>query len=627
VLPAELSSPREEHAEPSVRPSAWLVLGLALGLVSGYAEVAFQAARHYILDHWVRLGPHTLWMAPLAQAILLGFLGILAGVAWQARPGRRTGLVILGTLAWIAVLPELLSQPWIDTRAAALVGLGFSVQAARLAIKRLDRLLQLARRALPILAVSLGLAAAAVPLGLAWRERRLLARHASAEGHPSVLLIILDTVRAASLSVYGYSRPTTPFLEVFAREGALFQKAYSASSWTLPSHASMLTGHWPHEVSADWNTPLDRRYPTLAEYFTNAGYATGAFVSNYVYTRPESGRDRGFIRSEAFRVTPAEVVASSSIARWLADLHWVRRVVGSQDVLNRKLTANVRQDFLRWMGGLRGRPFFAMLNIFDAHEPYLPPAPFDTLFGDGRISFHPKTIFTQRSVALNEDTRLTLPAAELERQKNAYDGALRYIDTQLRVLIEELRRRGVLDEIVVVITSDHGEGFGEGGEFMHGNLFSDLTTHVPLLVRFPRVVPAGRVISQEVSLRDLPSTLAGLAGFSVPADSIPGHPLVDLLRSPSSSDAGVSPAFSSFWAWKQSGARNWSLVRSGLRYLVSDKGKESLFDLRSDPYEVSSLLERPAPEIRDSAKAFRSVIDSIRTVTITSPRPNPWTSK
>jgi arylsulfatase A-like enzyme len=504
------------------------------------------------------------------------------------------------------------------------VGLGFSVQAARLGSTRLGRLVHLARRVLPLLLLSLGMAAVAVPLGLAWRERRLLARHAIANGHPSVLLIILDTVRAASLSVYGYSRPTTPFLEAFSREGARFEKAYSVSSWTLPSHASMLTGHWPHEVSADWNTPLDRRYPTLAEYFTNAGYATGAFVSNYVYTMPESGLDRGFIRYEAFRVTPAEVVASSSIARWLADLHWVRRAVGSQDVLNRKLTANVREDFLRWMGGLGGRPFFAMLNIFDAHEPYLPPVPYDTLFGDGRISFHPKTIFTQRSVALSEDTRKTLSAAEQERQQNAYDGALRYIDTQLGLLIEELRRRGVLNEIVVVITSDHGEGFGEGGEFMHGNLFSDLTTHVPLLVRFPRGVPAGRLIPQEISLRDLPSTLVGLAGFPASPDSLPGHPLVELLRSPSSSDVGVSPAFSSFWAWRQSGARNWSVVRSGLRYVLSDKGKELLFDLRNDPYETASLLERASPEIRDSARAFRSVIDSIRAVTTTSPRPNPW---
>jgi len=379
-----------------------------------------------------------------------------------------------------------------------------------------------------------------------------------------------------------------------------------------------------HELSADWNTPLDDRYPSLAELFTNAGYASGAFVSNYVYTMPESGLGRGFIRYGAFRVTPAEIVASSSITRWLADMHWVRRIVGSQDILNRKRADNVREEFLKWKDGLGGRPFFAMLNIFDAHEPYLPRVPYDTLFGDGRISFDPKTKFTQRSVALGEADRKRLSAEEQVHQHNAYDGALRSIDDQLSLLIDALRQRGNLDDIIVVITSDHGEGFGEGGEFMHGNLFADLTTHVPLLVRFPRVVPAGRVIPEDVSLRDLPATLIALAGLEVRADTLPGHSLVELLRSESAGGSGLSPAFSSFWAWRKTGARNWSMVRSGLRYLLSDKGKPSLFDLRSDPFETVNLLPRANPGLADSARAFRSIIDSIRAVTTTSPRPDPW---
>jgi arylsulfatase A-like enzyme len=603
-----------------VRPGAWLVLALCLGLASGFADVGFQAARHFFLHHWVRLSAHALWMAPLAQTLFLGIIGVVAALAWRLRPQRGTALAILGALTGLAMLPVALAQPYLDWRAACLLIAGLSIQAARLALRRIGPVLHVARRALPALTALLLLAPAGVSLGLAWRERRLLGRHASPTGHPNILLIILDTVRAASLSAFGYERPTTPYLERFSRESARFDRAYSVSSWTLPSHASMFTGRWPHEVSADWNLPLDQQFPTLAEVFRDEGYATAGFVSNYFYTMPETGLSRGFIRYSTFPISSAEVLASWSLGSWVSNRQSVRRLVRSQELLNRKRADGVRRELLGWVDGLKGRPFFAMLNIFDAHQPYLPPAPYDTLFGDGRIGFHPKTKLTHRDVALGAEARKTLSLDEVARQHLAYDGAIRFIDSQLELLLEELRRRGVLDGTVVVITADHGEGLGEGGGFEHGNLFTDLTTHVPLLVRYPAVVPAGSVISPEVSLRDLAATLIALAQLPVRPDPLPGASLLQLLTASQRASQPISPAIASYWPWTLNGARRWSLVRNGWRYIVNEKGAEAVFDLRRDAYETDNLLSGVG---RDTARAFRAVIDSVRRVTIASPRPRP----
>jgi len=479
-----------------------------------------------------------------------------------------------------------------------------------------------------VLAALLLLAGAAVPLGLAWRDRHRLGQLASGKDYPNFLLIILDTVRAASLSAFGYERATTPFLERFAREGVRFDRAYSPSSWTLPAHASMLTGRWPHEVSADWNLPLDEQFPTLAELLREQGYATAAFVANYSYTMPETGLDRGFQKYSTFPARPAEVLASWSVGRWVSERGRVRRLVGSQEILNRKQADVVRREFLGWVEGLGGeggrRPFFAMLNLFDAHAPYLPPAPYNALFGDGRIGFHPKTKFEHREVALGAHIRRTFPPDEVARHRVAYEGAIRFIDAQLELLLEELRRRGLLDGTVVVITADHGEGLGEGGGFMHGgSLFSDLTTHVPLVIRYPAVLPAGTVVSREVSLRDLPPTLVAMARLPQGHDSLPGTSLLQLFTPPPPTMPAVSPALSSYWDRGPTGARRWSIVRNGRRYVVKEDGTEAVFDLRADPYETANQLTQGNGVARDSALTLRAVIDSVRRVTTASPRPNP----
>ena len=117
---------------------------------------------------------------------------------------------------------------------------------------------------------------------------------------PNVLLIVLDTVRADHLSLYGYRRATSPNLERLAKHGIRFEEARATAPWTLPSHASMFTGHWPHELGVHWLTPLGGNAPTLAEYLGSHGYATAGFVANDLYCSYDTGLDRGFTHYEDY---------------------------------------------------------------------------------------------------------------------------------------------------------------------------------------------------------------------------------------------------------------------------------------------------------------------------------------
>jgi arylsulfatase A-like enzyme len=613
---------REPFAAGAFSRGTWFVLALTIGLGSGFTEVVFQGIRRFLLDHWIRVGPHTVWMVPLAQGLLFALLGMVAELVWRLRSDRRTAVVILTILLGVAASPEALLQPWIDRRAALVVIAGCALQASRLLIDRRRRLVLAARRMLPAFGIALILAFA-VPIALSWRERRRLRTLPSAEGRPSVLLIFLDTVRAASLSAYGYERPTTPFLERFSKDAVRFDRAYAPSSWTLPTHASALTGRWPHELSADWNTPLDDHFPTLAEAFRSGSYATGAFMANPMYTDTESGLARGFIRYRVYPVTAAEVLACWSIGQWASSLRWVRRTLGSQEILNRKVASDVRKEFFDWLDQLGQHPFFAVLNYFDAHEPYLPPPPYDQAFGNGRIRWNPRLHFGPRSVALHEAERRAMSGEEQAENAAAYLGTIRYLDHELEQLVQELGRRGLLDRMIVVITSDHGETLGEGGRFMHGEVFSDLTTRVPLLMRYPVALSPGRSVSREVSLRDLPATLIELAELSGPPDELPGHSLVPLALGQSESAETASPAVSSWWAWRSTPARNWSVVSGWLRLEEHDDGTEALYDLRRDPYEGNNLLAMGSPGIADTVARLRSILDSLRATTTISPRPNP----
>ncbi|MBC7896710.1 MAG: sulfatase, partial [Cytophagaceae bacterium] len=454
-----------------------LRLGVALGVLAGALQVLVGAFRHVVSHGFIWLSQDYVWMTPVGTVVF--FLAAAAPVALiaLAAPGLSWARIAAFLFGALAALSLLLLVDRMHHLASLVVSLGIGTRVAAWVAP------DAARRS-----ASLGRVAILASLGLglisAWREfsfrraerAQIAALPAAPADAPNVLVIILDTVRAASMSFLGYSRETTPHLAALGANGAVFEQAHSTAPWTLPSHAGMFTGRYPSQLPTDWRTPLDGAAPTLAEALARRGYRTAGFAANHFYTSRESGLTRGFEHYEDYKRTPKQVLLSSSLAQ--TRLFWqLLQGSGVRDRLvavaqmdlrlqvmwtsHRKLAPEATAEFLRWQEGVSGRPFLAFLNLYDAHLPYDPPAPWDSKFGTAR-------------------TPLDL-----------YDGGIAYMDDALGALFRELASRGVLDRTLVIVSSDHGEAFGEHGLHGHGNSLYRTEIHVPLVVSLPGRVPGG----------------------------------------------------------------------------------------------------------------------------------------
>jgi arylsulfatase A-like enzyme len=490
-------------------PPGVLAQALWFGLLTGLAEAGLVGIKRFALGRVVRTGPDVAWMSPVADALAFVLVGLaLAALAriWKPIASRSISTAVLAFLAFLSVL--LMYYP-LHLYAKLLLAAGLAVQAARLANRWPALFGRVVRGGVTAMASFVVLLAAITQL----LPSRTYRQHVNGlppapAGAPNVLLVVWDTVRADNLSLYGYARSTTPRLDEWARSGAVFDRAMSTSPWTLPSHASMFTGQWPQQLSANWEQPLDAGPRTLAEVLAARGYLTAGFVANTYYCGNELGIARGFAHYEDYVASPREVLISSTLVRLVANSTFVRRLIGYHDNIPRRSATEITDQFLEWQGSASGRPFFAFLNYFDAHENYLPPPPFDRKFGDGPLPGSPAVIQdVRRSLRRDWPQR---PANEIQAEISLYDGAIAYLDDQLNRLLGELQTRGVLDNTVVIVTSDHGEQFGEHGLFLHANSLYRPLLHVPLVVRYPRAVPAGQRIRRPVSLRDVPATVLDL---------------------------------------------------------------------------------------------------------------------
>lgn len=361
----------------------------------------------------------------------------------------------------------------------------------------------------------------------------------------------------------------------------------------------MFTGRDASELTADWRVPLDANFPTVAEQFRDKGYVTSAFVANTYYTAHDSGLERGFVHYEDYKTTLEQVIWSSTLAQtnlgraliwsrsWRDVWQALKRFNTRTPTLliaHRKRGAEVTDDFLAWQAGQRGRPFFAFLNYFDAHEKYDPPAKYRQLF------------------------------SRKPEAKELYEGSIRYLDDQLERLFSTLRRRGVLDNTVVVVTSDHGEQFDEHGLKGHGNSLYLQLIHVPLVLRYPVSVAAGRRVTDPVSLRDLPATLLDLAQLGSP--QMPGRSLARFWKpTPAVADSVfISSYLTNFedgWLAPARQRRMRSLLTRDLHWIRGFDGGEQLYAHWRDPGEHDNLVTDPSAIQR---------LDSFRTAHSATPQ-------
>jgi hypothetical protein len=377
----------DEFQPKGVGPVTILLMATWIGLVAGFLDIGIMAANRLIDGDFYRLSGHFVWIIPAGVTVLLLVPGMVLALTSRlfCRARLRMGLVI-GLLSFVGFL-DLSARLPLELWASLLLSGGLAVQSARLAVRRHGGLLRFVQWTTASLVVTL-LAIALLTAGVkVLSEQRATASlpppHAAAK---NLLLIVWDTARAGNLSLQGYGRRTTPNLEQLAGRGAKFDLAFATSSWTLPSHASLFTGGWPHELQVDWKSPLGDGPPTLAEYLATRGYDTAGFVANLDYCGRESGLARGFAHYEDYPLQLWDVFTRYvALGRRLELVAWacalnslVEKTTGRPHDLvpssreHAKDGSEIDRSFLRWQSWqrTRNRPFFAFLNYNDAHSPY-----------------------------------------------------------------------------------------------------------------------------------------------------------------------------------------------------------------------------------------------------------------
>lgn len=592
-----------------------VLLAAWLGLAAGWVEVGTRVLLKEALGpgHMYLMMRHFAWTVPLADLLMFLAVGlILAASAWPwPRSSGWLGRRLLGTAAILP--PMLVAGRSIYSWAWLILAAGIAIQA----VPRLERMRidwrRWGRLSLPILLGPIPLTAGLILVGDWLAEARQAAAPRPPSGAPDVLLIVLDTVRADRLSLYVYGRPTSPALEKLATRGIRFDEARSAAPWTLPSHANFFTGRWPHELHVGWNDPLRTGYPMLAEYLASRGYETAGVVANLQYCSYDAGLSRGFAHYEdyPFDLTHLRPLRTAILgefawnaATWAAVSLGMSRynpVLHRLMAPDRKDAGAINDAFLGWLDRRddRRRPYFAFLNDYDAHAPYLPPEGTRFRFGPGPRTLVDFFVLVER---WKEIDKLRLSQKYIDLIQDSYENCLAYLDWRLGRLFVELQRRGPMDHTLVIITADHGEELGDHGLFEHGESLYRPEVRVPLLILLPTGRHAGSVVRETVSLRDLPATIVDLAGLA-DGSPFPGRSLVRFWTTPrpgprdeGDSDDALSelpqphPASASLGRSPAAKGPLVSLAREKYVYIRNEgDGQQQLFNEAADPRELSDL--------------------------------------
>ena len=621
-----------------LKPIDIILLGIWFAILTGVGEFIFLTlARIFLKSYIYYYGPYLIWLIPLAEMLVFFLPSAILSLLSLRWPKVAALRIVIFVCSFFSFLSVFLLIVKLADYAAVLLSIGLAWQAATI-LENPPNILVLAIRytmGWPIFLgkhhgrdkqlqndknsvdsgsllinrrqflIGSGIVGSGVFLGVNGFEKiseklndsRYVVENLSA---PNVILIVLDTVRAMNMSMYGYPRQTTPNLERIVKGGVLFGRAVSTASWTLPSHASMFTGHYPHDLSVGGSSPLDHTYPTLAEVLKFNGYQTAGFVSNIWYTSRDSGLQRGFAHYGDFSNPLRLLFNSSSIIRSLAANDDLRRIVGCYEELGRRSASEINADFIQWLEYRdQKRPFFAFLNYFEAHEPYLPPPPYDTLFGPKRDRKNPRH---------NVEWKWT--PEQVQDEINAYDGALANLDAQIGQLIARLKDQGILENTILIFASDHGEEMHEHGMMDHAYSLYWPLLHVFLSVIYPENIPGGITVNEQVSLRDLPNTILDLVGLNqdtpFPGKSLTSFwdPTIKKDELPTEyllSEVEHFPGYPDWYPVSKGDVK--SLVYDGYHYILNGDGSEELYNIDSDPTELANLIN--TDDVQPELERFR----------------------
>lgn len=407
---------------------------------------------------------------------------------------------------------------------------------------------------------------------------------------PNVLLIVMDTVHADHLAVYGYERDTSPNLLALARDSMVYTNAVSASDITLSSHASLFTGMYPSwhgaycdPANAAYGRPISNKYPTLAELLHAAGYQTTGVAAN-LYLRADFGLERGFDRFRIPRPVPLLAAENGFMLRHglrrglnaLFDTAQFDRLYAMGEDINTALFAD-----LPALSEPRG-PTFTFVNYMDAHFPYVPPAPFNGRYAGRRPAMTQDDLEADQYALTSGDGNAPRYRPHCVSQ---YDGGIAYLDKQIGDVVTWLKRRGAYDNTMIVVTSDHGEAFGERHRVGHANSPYQNLLHVALVVKYPRQARRGTE-QRPVSLTDVAPTILQTAGIAIPA----------AMQGSSLTEAGDRDIFGETFPCPvvhspdcPNGCTARAIFSWPYKFITTSNGRRELFDLGQDPVESHNL--------------------------------------
>lgn len=577
------------------------VLALSLGAVYGFLRVYAPPG----------MGAEAVFVGVAAAAVVAGrrIVGEKGSVL------AFVHLTILGAASLLAV--EVILD---ESRANALRGmrLPLVIAVVPLAGVLADRVLAfvLRKRGLRF-AVELTVAIAALlvvgkPLSTAPLEETVVTAVPPPAGTPDIILVSLDTTRADHLSLYGYERPTSPQLEEFAKDALVFTRAHSTAGWTLPGHASMLTGMYPSRhgahLAGGWLPgqsidgrrnvafPLAADKTTMTEVLRDRGYHTGAFVANFSYLYRDFGLAQGFNHYDdkpglLMRVKPPVVRFAQKFSPGFA----LKPFRAARDINASALT---------WLDAQpKERPAFLFLNYMEPHQPWLAPAPFDQWVW-GLPEAHALATQNLYTHEVKDFTK-----EQVDFIVANYDGQLAAMDHAFSELIQALKARGRYENALIIVTADHGELLGDHGQVGHmGRMLYEGLIHVPMIVKFPGPDrPRGRV-DTPVQILDVPPTALTVAGAKVPAD-VQGQAVREVTH-PTLAEEDINPFLVQNYGEFYDRATR--VLFDGTWKLIStSRGEKRLYDLSRDPTEQNDLAAAEPQRVEELAKRLEAKMSTM----------------
>ena len=413
---------------------------------------------------------------------------------------------------------------------------------------------------------------------------------------PNVILISLDTTRSDHCSVYGYKLETTPNLRRIAAEGARFDLAYSPTSTTGPTHASLFTSLYPMEHGVVKNGLfLGEYFTTLAEHLHESAYQTAAVVSSFVLDA-KFGYGQGFdFYDDDFDWESSKI----HMKEWAG-----HQVEHGFDRRGDEVTSRA----LRWLDQEcdTQRPFFLFLHYFDAHNPFDPPEPYRSRFASPHESPSP-----------------------LDTEIGLYDGGIAFEDAQVGAVLDALKARQLSENTIIIVIGDHGEGLLQHGLMNHGMQIYEEQVRVPFLMSWPGHIQPGSSFASPVELLDLAPTLFELIGIDVQEHPMKGRSLARALRGKESYEAADRPVFLFRRHYNEGeipgiAGQMYGVRAGGWKYIDGPaEQRRELFDLVADPLERSNVFSsRP-----DIASTLQQMLDTWREETSVDPLEQPEISE